>query len=630
MIRETGLLYGLMCKTRFGQQRMQGQPGEILPGTFPQEPASWWWNSDDGIAMYAPQLIASEDASVTSAFNCVGRPCELTNLQETCAGRGDLLVRSFLRKGPIALSDMNGEFAIAFWHAERKELLLARDHFGQRTLFLREDEDFIYYCSELEPLLADPLFQCRLDVESAFRYLAFGQPVAGRTLARGISKVLAAHCIIWKSHQTLFCHRYYSPLRHDAQKVLDESGRDQIARVLDHAINRRTLAGKQALLLSGGVDSSYLAATIRAKPDQNRLDAYTIAFSGLDAANETEYAALVARKFEIELHVVSLAVDQAAAILEKVLTAAEPCSAWATITHQHLISQISSEGHNHLFSGLGADEVFGGYGSFLRHYARLRSHQANWTVPNLIDATDGIMWNPIHSRVNLFPGVPRFFDDASLRSALYPPFSSWNFTMHDIAFYRECRKQKSDAHLFELMVSHECQHRIPDLLFSDFEPISRQSGIRSVYPFLDPKVVELAIALGATERFSRESNRMWKNKKALREIAAMKIPDQILQRRPVSYNAPFLSWMEARRFAEPVLSRLQESRFWDVGLIRRSWLDRLKAEIAACFTKPKSTKLKFVYQLWVVLTLVGWYDRWVEHRGLSVSLPTNPEPHAIK
>lgn len=555
--------------------------------------------------MHAPQLDAPENATSPSAFDGVGKLCQPKTL----------LFKNLLCKGANALGDIAGEFAIAFWHSERKELMLARDHFGQRALYTREDEDFIFYCSELEPLLADPLFQCRLDFESAVRYLTVGQPLHGRTLARGIFKIPAAHYIIWKPHQTLLYQRYYSPLRHEAQKVLDKAGRDKIVYALDQAIGSRTVPGKQALLLSGGVDSSYLAATLAAQVPPSRLVAYTISFSGLDAANETHYADLVSRHCGIELHVVSLAVEQAAVILEKVLAAAEPCSAWATITHQHLLSRIRDDGHTHLFSGLGADEVFGGYGSFLKHYARLRSHQANWKVSALVEAMDGIMWNPTDSRFRLFSGVPRFFDDASLRCALYAPFNSWNFIMHDIAFYRECRRQKSDAHLFELMVFHECQHRVPDLLFADFEPVSRNVGVHSVYPYLDPGVVELATALGATERFSLGSDRRWTNKKAFREIAGARIPAKILQRRPVSYNAPFLSWMEARRFAQPVLLRLRESRFWDAGLIKHSWLDRLTSEVADCFVKPTPSKLKFVNQLWAVLTLASWYDRWVQHRG---------------
>jgi asparagine synthase (glutamine-hydrolysing) len=606
-MRTTSVIYGLMSKTRNGLERLKRGLGEILPDTFPRQVKYWWCNPQEGFAMYRPKLFESRDSGRTSALSVAGN---FYSQQGANPPGIEMALCNLLNRGISKLQDVAGEFSLAFWNSETEELVLARDPLGQRTLFVREDTDFFLYCSDLEPLLSDPMFHCQLDFESAFQYLAFGQPVAGKTLAQGISRVQAAHVTLWKRDRPLFSHRYYSPLSHDSRKVLDDASRRGIACTLDAAIETRIATGKQALLLSGGVDSSYLAASIVAQIKPQRLEAYTISFDDLPEANETEYAALVSKRLGIRHHVVPLNVGQATAHLRELLKASEPFSAWATITHRHLLTQIRRGGFTHLFSGLGADEVFGGYSTYLKYYKLARFHRSSWQVPSLVDATDGLLWNPTTSRCRVFPGIARFFDDASLRKALHPPFNSWNFITRDIEFHRECRRLKSDAHTFELMVAQECQHRIPDLLLTNFEMIARATGMRTVYPFLDPEVVRLAAGLGASERFCLENNK-WRNKMALRRIAATRVPDVVLQRTPVSYNAPFLSWMEAPLFAKEVLERLRGSGLWHTGFIKHVWLDHVLGEVARCFQKTNKARLQYVYQLWALLTLTSWYDCWI-------------------
>ncbi len=564
--------------------------------------------------MHSPLHPTMLETGATSVLDLVGTVYELADV-EVAAPPSAAFVHAVLSvRGAAALNGLHGDFSLAFWDGHRRELLLAPDHLGQRPMFIREDEDFFFYCSELSPLLADRAFDCRLDFESAFQYLAAGRPLLGRTLARGVTRVRAAHYLSWAPHRAWFEHRFYSPLGHDADKVPGPKGRAALSATLDHAIQARAVTGKQALLLSGGVDSSYLAATLSAAVGSASLEAYTIEFGGLPAANEGDYARLVAQELGINHRLIVLDVGEARAILEHVLQEAEPCSAWAAVTHRQLLAHIHGDGHTHLFSGLGCDEVFGGYRAFLRHYRLLRAQQSRWPATAQVDAIDGLMWNPAEARVSLFPGIPRFFDDASLRAALQPPYSSWNFILHDIQFFRDCRRLKPDSHLFELMVAHECQHRIPELLFTSFETAGRAAGVRTAYPFLDARVVVLATALGASERFWVEARR-WRNKKAFRELAAARLPERILRRKPVSYNAPFLHWMAHPGFAKPVLASLQQSNLWNLGFLRRDWLEKVRSEVTSCFQKPKAASLKYVYQLWALITLAAWYDRWVDRKG---------------
>jgi hypothetical protein len=160
------------------------------------------------------------------------------------------------------------------------------------------------------------------------------------------------------------------------------------------------------------------------------------------------------------------------------------------------------------------------------------------------------------------------------------------------------------------MVAHECQNRIPDLLMAGFEPMAREAGIRTSYPFLDPSVATVACALGASERFWLSDGR-WKNKKALRRIALDRLPTEIVTRKPMSYTTPILSWLADPGFGGAAIARLRSSRFWSLGLVRIEWLDRIMAEInARLHDKPGSIGIQ-IEQLWILIVLSAWCDKWV-------------------
>ena len=159
-----------------------------------------------------------------------------------------------------------------------------------------------------------------------------------------------------------------------------------------------------------------------------------------------------------------------------------------------------------------------------------------------------------------------------------------------------------------MAVAHECEHRIPDLLFVNFEPIARGHGVYTSYPFLDLDVLPLACGLGATERFEHIGKR-WLNKRLLREIAARELPSVIMDRPLASYGAPVALWLTTPAIARPMLARLRRSRLWDLGLIRRAWLPRLEAALARELTTGKAGAE--CQRVWALITLAAWYDRWV-------------------
>jgi hypothetical protein len=94
-------------------------------------------------------------------------------------------------------------------------------------------------------------------------------------------------------------------------------------------------------------------------------------------------------------------------------------------------------------------------------------------------------------------------------------------------------------------------------------------------------------------------------KYAMMRIAEDRVPAEIVNRPRKSYTAPFGGWLFQQEFARPVIDRLRRSRLWKQQFIRPDWLDVILANLA-----PGPNP--WVFQLWALLTLAAWYDRFVE------------------
>src|SRR5204862_7179861 len=138
-----------------------------------------------------------------------------------------------------ALAAMRGQFTLAVWDGHRRRLLIARDHFGQRCMFIWTTPQLLVFCSEFAPLVrwARP---DTLDPEGAFWYLAFGNAPPGRTLVSDIQRVPAAHALSCEPDESPRVLRYWSPLQVDSPVDVDDTVVLRLRNALDISVARHT------------------------------------------------------------------------------------------------------------------------------------------------------------------------------------------------------------------------------------------------------------------------------------------------------------------------------------------------------------------------------------------------------
>src|SRR5437667_11493118 len=284
---------------------------------------------------------------------------------------GDIetIVPLYERLGPDGVGRLDGMFALAVWDDPQRRLLLARDRAGEKPLFWTQVEGEIRFASEIQALLVFPDQPRRLNPTAAALYAALGYVPAPHPMFAGIAKLEPGHVLV--AHEGGVTERRYwdaaavaaGPSRLDAPATL----RTALLRAVERELMSDVPVG---VFTSGGLDSSLLAAAAARVMAGERIHTYAVRFTepGYD---ESPYAEAVTHHIRTSHHVVTAgerALERAFATVTRAL--AEPVGDPA-ILPTYLLAEAAREHVKVVLSGEGADELFGGYPTYLGHRATL-------------------------------------------------------------------------------------------------------------------------------------------------------------------------------------------------------------------------------------------------------------------
>jgi len=241
------------------------------------------------------------------------------------AASADLILCAHRRWGSAAPEHLVGAFAYAIWDRDRRTLTLVRDPIGVRPLFWSRTRAGVVAASESQALRAHPDVSSTLDEHRVARYLVQkpGEPEA--TFYRDVKRVRPGHRLIVDAGGRIRSERYWSAANApDLRHVSDEEGISRFAEVFREAVRcRMTSGGTTGIMLSGGLDSSSVAAVARTEvASGDRLQTFSAIFPDLPArlrqiSDERAYIRAMAGLPEIETTLVSLAASDPAGDLDQ-------------------------------------------------------------------------------------------------------------------------------------------------------------------------------------------------------------------------------------------------------------------------------------------------------------------------
>src|SRR5712671_902366 len=289
----------------------------------------------------------------------------------------ETILHLYEERGLDFINEIEGDFAIALWDAERERLVLARDRAGVKPLYYYQHNGRFMFASEIKALLQHPAVTPEINEEALSHYLTFVTTPAPQTLFQGVHKIPAGHMLVIDREGEVRLRQYWDALPARSHAALSESEHEQnILSLLRDSIRKRMMADVPfGVFLSGGVDSSANVALMSELMTQP-VRTFTVGFHDTEALNELESARAISKRFGTDHHEVMIGREEMQKFLPELVFHQDEPLADPVCVPLYYVSKLAREtGTIVVQVGEGADEIFAGYDWF-RKYVRI--HELFW------------------------------------------------------------------------------------------------------------------------------------------------------------------------------------------------------------------------------------------------------------
>ncbi len=507
---------------------------------------------------------------------------------------GDIetIVPLYERWGADAVARLEGMFGLAVWDDRRERLVLARDRAGEKPLFWTEIDGELRFASEIQALLVYPDQPRRLDPVAASLYAALGYVPGPYTLFAGISKLEPAHVLV-ADRTAVTERRYWDP----AAAALYPSRLDgpaTLSAVLLRAVERELMSDVPVgVFTSGGLDSSFLAAAAARVMAGERIHTYSAKFvePGYD---ESPYAEAVTHQIRTMHHVVTADDDALGRAFDVVTRSlAEPVGDPA-ILPTYLLAEAARAHVKVVLSGEGADELFGGYPTYLGHkaalgYLRLPTalrRAIRCAVERLPTSTGKVTLEFLLKQFVAGAELPSLERHLTWFGALGPEGET---TIPEIASRLTGFPQGDPLNRILWL---DFLTYLPDNLLVKVDRGTMLASIEARAPYLDREVMELALPAPSALKV-----RGLTTKAILKEAARGLVPDDVIDRRKRGLSVPVARWLNTG--LAPLADRYLSAPRLFPG-----------APAARLLAEHRSGKRNHARKLWPILMAELWAERW--------------------
>ena len=524
--------------------------------------------------------------------------------------------------GPAALERFRGMFAFALADTATGELVLARDPLGIKPLFYTERGDGIVFASELKAIVAAMGTELRVEPGALVASMLYYWVPEQRCAIQGVHKLPAGCWARIRPGRKPEIKQYWR-----IQAVAAEAAQGPAAdlkSVIEESVRAHLVADVPvSSFLSGGLDSSIV--TVLAHRDSAAVDAYTITFRPEDQKleampDDARYARKIARTYGIDLHEIEISPDIADLLPRMVDILDEPIGDPAAINTLLMCEAARKRGVKVILSGMGADELFGGYRKHLAcllasRYRRLPGpvrSPARFAVNRLpVSIGDrGLRYSRWAKRFMTFAELPeeaRFrrsytlYDPEALTALVGPELgrSVADVIGEHAAIYDDNdlddevnRMCLADARLFMAGLN---------LTYTDRASMAASVEVR--VPFVDRVVAEAAFTIAGKDKIRGRVQ-----KAALKDAAENWLPHEIVHRPKASFGAPLRAWVR-NDLREMINDVLVGGELVQLGLLRKEPLLRLIAD-------EQAGRDDHAKEIWQLLSMELWY-RQVRAAGVA-------------
>lgn len=570
------------------------------------------------------QPIFNEDGSQCIVFN--GEVFNFNDIRHQLEAKGhvfrtqsdtETIVHAYEEWGESCVDHFRGMFVFAIWDARRRVLFIARDRLGIKPLFYCRVGDTLLFASEMKAILRYPQVPRDMDCDALACYLKVAYIPSPLTIFRSIRKLPAGHTLTASSGR-ITIHKYWDVQFAPNRTRSEASFADEVLAELQDSVRLRLISDVPlGAFLSGGLDSAAIVA-LMSRLGANPVRTFTIGFGGDVGGylDERGYAREVAERFGTEHQEHEVTPDFHGLVQEIVRAFDEPFADPSTIP-THYVSMITRRAVTVALSGLGGDEMFGGYERYLGYklsttYDRIprviRERLIRPIVEALPERTDG------HYTVNHMKrfvraasqdGGSRYLGMISMgtegrRQSLLanPADLAGSFDACDQIFLDHFNGSNADSPLDRVLYC-DVKTYLPEDILACTDRMSMKHSLEVRVPFIDHKFVELCATIPGEMKIKGRVK-----KHLLRRVARGMLPDSVLDHRKQGFIGPMTRWLQTG-LKDYVVATLAPERLAKHGLFVPSAVKTLLDE----HFQRREIHDKLI---WSLVMFQTWYEMYVE------------------
>ena len=499
--------------------------------------------------------------------------------------RGDIetIVPFYERYGADAVARLEGMFGLAIWDDGKSRLLLARDRAGEKPLFWADVRGELRFASEIQALLEFPDQPRRVNRKALSLYRAMGYVPAPYTMFDGIHKLPPASLLIAEGGRTEIRSYWSAAAAAERPSRLSFDNTGDLRETLLRAVQRELMSDVPlGVFTSGGLDSSLLvAAAARAMPGE-RIHTYAMRFTepGYD---ESDYAEAVTHDIATVHHVVTADDESLGRALDVVTRSlAEPLGDPAVLP-TWLLAEAAREQVKVILSGEGADELFGGYPTYLGHKFAERWQRIPRPLRGLVRwAVD--RWPTSTGKMTLEFMLKQFLAAAEL------PWLERHVTWLGAVAIEDGVIAELEGKLdgfphddpLNRVMWFDFLTYLPDDLLVKVDRATMLASVEARAPFLDREVMELVLPVDSAFKVHGITT-----KAILKEAARGLVPKRVIERQKRGLSVPVARWLNTG--LAPLADRLLQTPL---------------------LAEHRAMRRNHARRLWPQLMLELWAERW--------------------
>ena len=625
----------------YGKGRLPDHPGKILRNMLdrlrhrgPDDRGEERLDAKDGLTVYlghqrlsiidltpkGHQPMANDSRSVwistnSEIYNFKELRHELANRNHRFHSDSDteVLLKAYDEWGVDCLEKLRGMFAFGIWDSDKQTLFVARDRLGIKPLYYYSNEGCFLFASEIRALAASGIPETSINETGLFDYLSFGSVSGPETIWGSIKELLPAHYLLVTA-DSLVKQKYWDPLKSSILDFPAGSYVEQVAHTLKESVRMRQVSDVSlGAFLSGGIDSSAVVSLMD-RENHDPVQTLSVVFRE-SQYDESRYSNLVAQQMGTQHHTLELSEEDLLESLPQAIAAMDQPTVDGINTF--FISKCAREtGWKVALSGVGGDELFGGYDSFR-------------VIPKLLNLENFLNALPLAWPRQLGSLLKRLLPSSDINSKLGHFVSGQKSGSHVYylvrALFCEDRvkdlfrdKNRADDEIHKhlektlnlvepLNLIHplkrvsvlELTHYLPNTLLRDIDMMSMAHSLEVRVPLIDHRLVETMLSIPTQIQFAQPPV-----KSLLIGSLSHELPPELVQRKKMGFTLPFEDWMRNKLRME-VESVLMEpvsplSEIISETAIKKVWKDFLDGRTA--WSRPWAL---YILKKWLLLNSPG-------------------------